>query len=105
MIVNNAKAKSTQLHDNETVEFYTSKCEKHTAEWARVSDALWIKDHETRIDHKVEADKMWESIKNIPKVDVGTDPETKKKEACKLKFRKEKNGKNGKKSRNCWGGN
>jgi MoaA/NifB/PqqE/SkfB family radical SAM enzyme len=89
MIVNTSQAKSTQLHDNETVEFYTAKCEKHASQWAPVSEALWARDHKTKIDHKAEADKMWEAIKNTAKVDIGVDPETKKKEARAAK----KNGK------------
>lgn len=85
MMVNNAKAKSTQLNDNESVENYTGKCELQAANWASVSDQLWKWEHETKIDHKAEADKMWEMIKNIPKVDIGIDPETKKKEDKKNK--------------------
>lgn len=94
MMVNNAKAKSTQLHDNESVEHFTSKCEAHAASWAPVSDHLWKWDHDTTIDHKAEADKMWEYIKNIPKVDIGVDPETKKEEARKMKAAARKNGTN-----------
>ncbi len=85
MMVNKSKAKSTQLHDNESVEFYTGKCEVQAAKWAPVSDHLWKWNKETKIDHKAEADKMWEMIKNIPKVDIGLDPETKKEEAKKIK--------------------
>lgn len=92
MMVNNACAKSTQLHDNESVEYYTGKCEAHAAGWAPVSDELWNWHHESKIDHKAEADKMWEMIKNIPKVDIGADPKTKKEEARKLKSKSKKNG-------------
>jgi MoaA/NifB/PqqE/SkfB family radical SAM enzyme len=99
MMVNNAKAPSTQLHDNESVEHYTSKCEAHAASWAPVSDHLWKWDHETKIDHKAEADKMWEMIKNIPKVDIGIDPETKKEEARKLKAEIKKNSEKSKKAK------
>ena len=91
-MVNNSKAKSTQLHDLETVEHYTGKCETHAASWAPVSDYLWQWDHETKIDHKAEADKMWESIKNIPKIDLGVDPETKKEEDRKIKAEVKKKG-------------
>ena len=92
MMVNNSGAKSTQLHDNESVEHYTGKCEEHAASWAQVSDQLWKWDHETTIDHKAEADKMWEMIRNIPKVDIGTDPETKKEEARRIRAQAKKNG-------------
>ena len=91
-MVNNANAKSTQLNDNESVEHYTGKCQAHAEGWAPVSDQLWKWDHETIIDHKAEADKMWEMIKNIPKIDIGLDPETKKEEARKLKVEIKKNG-------------
>ncbi len=85
MVVNNAKAPSTQLHDNESVEHYTEKCEMPSARWASVSDHIWKWNQETAIDHKAEAEKMWEMIKNIAKVDIGDDPETKKEDARKKK--------------------
>jgi len=91
MMVNNTKAKSTQLNDNESVENYTGKCEVQAANWAPVADQLWKWDHETKVDHKAEADKMWEMIKNIPKVEIGIDPETKKEEDRKSRIKIRKN--------------
>lgn len=92
MMVNNSNAKSTQLHDNESVEFYTSKCEEHAKGWATVSDQLWKRNQETTMHHKAEADKMWESVKNTPKVNIGADPETKKNIAKENKVKASKNG-------------
>ena len=92
MMVNNSCAVSTQLHDNESVEHYTGKCETHATGWGLVSDHLWKLDQETTIDHKAEADKMLEMIKNIPKVEIGIDPETRKEETMKIKVEAKKNG-------------
>jgi MoaA/NifB/PqqE/SkfB family radical SAM enzyme len=39
-IVNNSKAKSTQLNDLESVEALTAKCEEHACGWAPIADEL-----------------------------------------------------------------
>jgi MoaA/NifB/PqqE/SkfB family radical SAM enzyme len=42
-IVNNSNAQSTQLHDQESVEHLTAKCEEHACGWAPVAENLQFK--------------------------------------------------------------